>query len=276
MAKNEKGTAPPSTELAAPTPTAEAALALALNGGSMETGFEDMRSDEFLMPLLVILQKLSPQLDPDKAKYIPGAKVGQFLDVSTGELFDEVHVIPCLTRQQMVEWKPNRGGFVASHDPGIEYGLPRNEKGQFIRPSGNILMDTRYWYLLRLTQDGKVVPNIFPMTSTSIAVSKEWASRLSGRKVDGPKGRFTPPMWLNVCKITSVTQTKGEHTWKQPKVELERLLTDKEAAIFQQAQDARTTFQQTASKMRPPVEADDVDPTTLKDAKVVDKNPHLG
>lgn len=272
MAKDEKKDAKPeeSTALAAAPPTPEAALALALAGG-METGFEETDSTDFVMPLLVLLQKGSPMVDPAKPQYNDKARPGQFVDSSTGELLNEVRVIPCLYKAQMVEWKPDRQGFVASHDPGIETGLPRNEKGQYIMPSGNVLVDTRYFYCLRLKEDGTVIPVIISLSSTQIKKAKAWMTDMLSQVTKNKAGHSVPyPIYLWICKITSAVETKGPNTWFGWKIVRERMINEKEASMLVAAQSARTTFQASASRMKPPVSADEADVPGEKE------NSHLG
>ena len=267
MAPSEKDTA-----LAAAPPTAEAALALAMSGG-METGFEETDSTDFVMPLLVLLQKGSPQVDPAKPQYNEKARPGQFMDMTTGEILTEVKVIPCLYKSQMVEWKPDRQGFVASHDPGLEAGLPRNEKGQWIMPSGNVLVDTRYFYCLRMLDDGSVTPVIISLSSTQIKKAKAWMSdMLAQTTVNKAKQRVPYPIYLWICKITSAVETKGQNTWFGWKIVRERMINEKEAAILVKAQEARTTFQVSASRMKPPA-PDTADDTPEGGNK---ENQHLG
>jgi len=224
--------------------------------GEMEqTGFENTSSTDFVMPLLKILQKLSPELNASKPAYIKEAKVGQFLDTSTGELMDSVEFIPCLYKPQMVEWKAKRGGFVASHEPGVEQGLARNEKNQFVRPGGpeaNILMDTRYFYGLRKSKTGELVPNIIALKSADIKTAKSWMSDMLAQKTKNKRGEMVPlPIFIHVCKLTAVFQTKGENDWFAWNVELERHINKDEMAVLSKAQEARTTFQASAANMRP-------------------------
>lgn len=256
------------TELLKPAPQGELTLSQILGGEMIETGFENTSSTDFVMPLLKVLQKLSPELNPQKAQFIKEAKVGQFLDTSTGELLDSVEVIPCLYKPQMVEWKPNRGGFVASHEPGAESGLPRNEKNQFVKPNGNLLIDTRYYYCLRITKTGELIPNILALSSSNIKMSKDWLTKMLSQKVKSSKtGDMVPlPIFINVCKITTQYETKGEHDWFKWIVSLDRHINEKEAGMLKKAQEARTTFQVSAANMRPPME---------DDAPGGDENKHL-
>ena len=253
--------------LAQVPPSAESALAAIYQGQVAESGFEEMASSDFVMPILKILNDLSPEVKATSAKYMPLAKVGQLLETSTGELMDSVEVIPCLYKAQMVEWKANRGGFVALHDADFGGRLPVNEKGQKIMPNGNVLIDTRYYYCLRIRGE-ELIPNIISLFSTAIKKAKELNTKLETQRIVPPTGGkpFRPPMFLNVLKISTVQETKGQNTWFGWKFDLARLIGPKEAALLQKAQDARTIFQESAGKMKP-VEDDSV--------PVGDENPHL-
>jgi hypothetical protein len=261
--------AKPETAIAALPANAEAALALALQGG-MDNGFEGTDSTDFLMPMLILLQTNSPQVNPAHAKYIPEAKPGMFLDVTTKEVIPVVSVIPCYLNKQMVEWKPERKGYAGTHEMGFEVGLPRDEKNRPMLPSGNLLVETHYFYCLRLKDDGTFTNVIIALTSTEIPTAKDWKTTMLSKTVpDGPNKGKPYPIYLWVCKITSIPKTKGANNWFGWKVGLDRMINQKEASMLMKAQEARTVFQNSAARMKPPTEAEDATPGAG------DENKHL-
>jgi hypothetical protein len=256
------------TALAAAAPTPEQAYLAIMNGQAQETGFEESTAADFVMPMLKILNDLSPEMKATNAKYRPGAKLGQFMDTSSGEIFDgPFFMIPCLYQSKMVEWKANRGGFVATHESDFGGGLPVNDKGKKIMPNGNEVIDTRYYYCLRVKGE-ELVPNIISLSSTAIKISKELYSKLDSQRVTrkDQTGTFKPPMWANVVKVSSVLTHKDTNDWFAWKFDLDHLISEKEAAMLMKAQQARTVFQESSSRMKPVQESDGGAP---------DANPHL-
>lgn len=216
---------------------------------STETGFEGATGADFSIPFLALLQKMSPQVDEADDAYVPGAKIGQFYNSATGKLYDTVQVIPCFHKRSMVEWKADRGGFVMQHEPGVELGLPQNEKGQFLLPSGNILIDTRYFMCLQLDEDGTTRPIIVAMASTQIKVAKTWMSRMQAIMLDGPHGKFNPPMFSHLWELSSVDKKNEHGSWKL--YDVKNLGPVPDMSLFKAAKENRKVFATTV--IQPPL-----------------------
>lgn len=219
-------------------------------------GYEETTGDDFAIPFLQLLQKGSPQADPDDGAYVQGARVGQLLDTATQELFDTVDVVPCFYRRSMVEWKDREqggGGFVAQHEVGAEAGLSRDESGRYVTDRGTYLADTRYFFCLRLAADGAATPVIVSMSSTQIKKARTWLTRMQSLKATGASGhRFTLPMFANIWRIGSVPEQNDKGSWRGYKIDLVGPVTD--ATLAQEAKDARAMFQSVAVKVKPPAE----------------------
>lgn len=190
---------------------------IALYDDDGDTGFENTTKDDFAIPFLNLLQKLSPQLDPDNPAYNSEAKQGQFFNTVTEELFegsgDGVTVIPCHYERTFLEWKPrNEGGGLAGIHTVAEAALIKLGD-DFTMENGNILSDTRMHYLLVLTEDG-FKPAIVSLKSTQIKKSKKLMAQMSDIKVPAADGKKrTLSMYANVYKLTSVLERKNEDTW---------------------------------------------------------------
>lgn len=74
--------------------------------GDGPTGMEGLDLDEQLTPFVRILQGLSPQLNPSKSQYIPGAKLGMLFNTATGEVYDAIDVIICAREHVFGQWIP--------------------------------------------------------------------------------------------------------------------------------------------------------------------------
>jgi hypothetical protein len=95
--------------------------------------FDDVSADERTTPTLVMLQSNSPQLSEDEPSYVEGARVGQILDVASGEPFNEVDVIVCGRNRYYTKWRPRAlgGGILgrlSSDDPVVLDTLARLDK----------------------------------------------------------------------------------------------------------------------------------------------------
>lgn len=173
---------------------AEMAAQFAAEAGA---GFEDMGADDYALPFIVLLQALSPQLDPTQGSYVPEAKPGMFLNTVTGELMESFDAIPCAYAFRVVERKPRNqgGGFVArySREEAPTDGVPQ-EKGAPVRPNGNELVNTAYHYLL--LPDGAVA--VLALRSTQLRKSKQWNGKMAGLKMKSGDKTFTPPMYSSL------------------------------------------------------------------------------
>lgn len=229
-----------------------------------ETGFEGTSSADYAIPFIALLQKLSPQVDESDDAHVAGAKVGMFYNASTGELLNELRVIPCHYKHSVVEWRPNRGGFVAQHPEGADAGLPRNDKGQAINSQGNLMVDTRYFFCLSLNEDGSYTQCILSFASTQLKKAKNWMSRMSNMKVSDGKRSFTPPMFSHIWKLSSMDEENEKGAWKGYKMELEGPIST--ADLFDAAKSSRVVFQ--TAQVTPPSENVVEEATTAGEKKM--------
>ena len=90
-----------------------------------------------------ILQALSPELDSSDSRYIPEAKMGQFCNSATQELYDDLEVIVLKVEHSLVAWKPNRGGLVGRYNKAKESDVVAQKEGvQKWDADGNEVNDT--------------------------------------------------------------------------------------------------------------------------------------
>lgn len=186
-------------------------------------GFEQADSESYAIPFLRVLQDLSPQVKKQRSEYIPGASAGMILNTVTEDLYpadeqsDEpgVVVIPAYYRRAFVEWIPRSegGGFVTEHPVGVEKGLQR-DGGKFITSDGNELADTRFHYVILISEDGGYEPALITMTSTQIQASKRWMSMMSRLKMKNSAGKtFTPPAFSHKYRLQTKPQSNDQGDW---------------------------------------------------------------
>lgn len=171
------------------------------------------KAEDSLVPMIRILQSLSPELKPNNDKYIRGAEVGDILLKSALEPLVKAEkgivVQPCAFEHCWVEWTPRSkgGGFVARYPLNarpetIERPNPENptKTKLYVKATGNELLDTRYHYVL---VDGR--PFVIPFSSTGHTVSREWTQLI--------KNLGLGPAWERKYRLMPKLRTKMENEW---------------------------------------------------------------
>jgi hypothetical protein len=173
--------------------------------------------EDSLVPLVVVLQSNSPQVNPRNEAYVDGAMPGDILlrgsnVIVKGE--QGIRVQPCEFARDWVEWIPRDmgGGMVARHPehegwragdvpapvPGAVPAEPKpGSRKESWRIGENELIETRYQFVII---DGS--PFVIPFTSTGHQVWKEWNER---RKVfKTPSGAVAPAFaytWMMTTRL---------------------------------------------------------------------------
>jgi hypothetical protein len=184
-------------------------------------GTENVKAKDVLIPRLVILQSLSPQLAKKKPEYIEDAEVGDFCNVATGDIYKkEIEVIPCHFATAYIEWVKNRGGFAFNHGDNSKIldSTSRTEKNENILPNGNVIQETAQWYCL--LKDGASWTRVFfPLKSTGLKHSRKWLTILRSEtlKVNGKD--WKPPLFWRSWKLTIVDESNDQGDWASFKPE---------------------------------------------------------
>lgn len=230
--------------------------AAALYEADAGTGFEKTNSDDYIIPFVKLLQKMSPEVDPDHSAHVEGAKAGMFLDTGTGEVLESVEFIPCFYHRTIVEWKDrdSGGGFVTQHDPGYEQQFSRDESGRWVTPNGTYLADTRYFFGLRVKGPGETTAAVISFTSTQIKKSRTWLTRMQSLKFTKKDGTLaTYPIFSHAWRFSSVGEENERGSWKGYKIDLIGLIQD--PVLIGEARKAHLMFQSSASRIKPAVDA---------------------
>lgn len=195
-------------------------------------GLEQADRESYAIPFLTILQKGSPQVDPDNGEYIEGAKAGMFLDTVSDDVLDPekeaLRIIPVYYRRAFIEWKPRDagGGFVGEHTVAEAENLrwERNDKGQDVLPNGNQIVDTRYHYVILVREDGTFSPMVITMSSTQVKKSKRLCSDLDLQvRSQGLKATFQL-----MYQVRTVSESNEHGTWRGWDIKRSGLVTDQE------------------------------------------------
>jgi hypothetical protein len=150
-----------------------------------------------LVPLIYILQAQSPQALPKSPDFIEGATAGaiwlrnapkdqQIVDGDEGILFQ-----PCHFDKVWIEWKPDRGGFVARHKerPAAAEQKTKDPKKpdrlHWEMPNGNVVVETREHSGFVHLDDGTRFPYTIPFSSSGHTVSRGWMTSMNRKVVGG-------------------------------------------------------------------------------------------
>lgn len=183
------------------------------------------RQEDNLVPMITILQKMSPQCEKKDPKYMEGADAGVIWlkgaddPLVSGE--DGIIVQPCHFQEpQWVEWKPNRGGFVTSHPSkpvdATEVIDPKTKRRSWVRKNGNELVETRYHTVRVFKDDGTKPAYVIPLSSTGHTVSKDWMFRMNNIALqDGS----IAPSFATLWKLTTRYRENDSGNWYQFQVE---------------------------------------------------------
>lgn len=193
--------------------------------------------DDNVVPFLSLLQDMSPEVKKRDPEYVDGAEPGFILNKATRRLYNPdtgVLVQPWATDRCINEWIPreNGGGFQGRHpltgDPDstmADLGATRRpdpkdpKKFDWILPSGNQLIDTRYVYVneieVELDADGNIVafrsatPAVISFSSTGHTSAKKWSTLRNNSTLPGGKEH---PIWFKMYRMVSkpAKNTKGD------------------------------------------------------------------
>jgi len=182
--------------------------------GGVGTGLEHVRAKDVLIPRLTILQGLSPQVKPQHALYDENARVGQIYDVALSQIFKEVHILPLHFVTQWLEWAPRASGkglvaiYEEQPDPST-YTV--NEKGKWMKPNGNQIIETAQFFCLNLSAGGR--PCFIPFSSTQLKKSRKWLTYATNEKVVNNGVEVTPPLFYRSYVLSTVPESNNEGDW---------------------------------------------------------------
>jgi hypothetical protein len=189
---------------------------LALTEQYAERGVS-FKAEDQLVPLIYVLQALSPQVDKRGDNYIEGAEAGDFWlrnslkPIRNGE--EGIEAIPVDMIRTWIEWLPNRAGFVARHDtPPMDMvsrmirGDDGREREAMVRGNGNLIVDTREFYIM---VDGD--PYVFPCSSTKHTFARSWQTMF--HRFKHPKTGKILPAFAHKYRLCTVPQSNAIGKW---------------------------------------------------------------
>ena len=211
-------------------------------------GLGNIGQQDLALPFLKILGQLSPEVNKRDGKYVEGAEPGMIYNSVSGDLYDGakgIDVIPAYYKLEYVEWKDRgegSGGPVAVHDSSSDIMSQTKADANFKDrlPNGNYVEKTASHFVI-ITGDSPTTA-LISMKSTQLKISRKWNSMMSGIKLKGKNGLFTPASFSHIYRLKTTQMSNDKGTWFGWDVSKAGPITD--TGLYQQAK----TFSDSISK----------------------------
>ena len=182
-------------------------------------GLGAIGQDDLALPFLKILGQLSPEVNKRDGKYVEGAEPGMIFNSVSGELYDGVKgldVIPAFYKLEYIEWKDRGEGpgapvaiYDSSSDIMSKTKADANYKDRL--PNGNYIEKTASHFVI-VSGDSPSTA-LISMKSTQLKISRKWNSMMSGIKMKGANGMFTPASFSHIYKLKTTQMSNDKGTW---------------------------------------------------------------
>ena len=211
-------------------------------------GLGAIGQEDLALPFLKILGQLSPEVNKRDGKYVEGAEPGMIFNSVSGELYDGVKgidVIPCFYKLEYIEWKDRGEGLgapVAIYDSSSDIMSKTKPDANYKDrlPNGNYIEKTASHFVI-VSGDSPSTA-LISMKSTQLKISRKWNSMMSGIKMKGANGMFTPASFSHIYKLKTTQMSNDKGTWFGWEVSKVGPVTDK--GLYDQAK----TFSDSISK----------------------------
>ena len=202
-------------------------------------GLGAIGQEDLALPFLKILGQLSPEVNKRDGKYVEGAEPGMIYNSVSGELFDGVKgidVIPCFYKLEYIEWKDRGEGLgapVAIYDSSSDIMSKTTPDANYKDrlPNGNYIEKTASHFVI--VSGDSTSTALISMKSTQLKISRKWNSMMSGIKMKGANGMFTPASFSHIYKLKTTQMSNDKGTWFGWEVSKVGPVTDK--GLYDQA-----------------------------------------
>ena len=202
-------------------------------------GLGTIGQEDLALPFLKILGQLSPEVNKRDGKYVEGAEPGMIYNSVSGELYDGVkgiNVIPCFYKLEYIEWKDRGEGLgapVAIYDSSSDIMSKTTPDANYKDrlPNGNYIEKTASHFVIVAGDSPSTA--LISMKSTQLKISRKWNSMMSGIKMKGANGMFTPASFSHIYKLKTTQMSNDKGTWFGWEVSKVGPVTDK--GLYDQA-----------------------------------------
>ena len=182
-------------------------------------GLGAIGQEDLALPFLKILGQLSPEVNKRDGKYVEGAEPGMIYNSVSGDLYDGVKgidVIPCFYKLEYIEWKDRGEGpgapvaiYDSSSDIMSKTTPDANYKDRL--PNGNYIEKTASHFVIVAGDSPSTA--LISMKSTQLKISRKWNSMMSGIKMKGKNGLFTPASFSHIYRLKTTQMSNDKGTW---------------------------------------------------------------
>ena len=182
-------------------------------------GLGSIGQEDLALPFLKILGQLSPEVNKRDGKYVEGAEPGMIYNSVSGDLYDGVkgiNVIPCFYKLEYIEWKDRGEGpgapvaiYDSSSDIMSKTKPDANYKARL--PNGNYIEKTASHFVI--VEGDSPSTALISMKSTQLKISRKWNSMMSGIKMKGKNGLFTPASFSHIYRLKTTQMSNDKGTW---------------------------------------------------------------
>jgi len=226
----------------------EGALAVNMFEADADKGSQNMGQDDLALPFLKVLGQLSPETNKRDGKYVEGAEPGMILNSVTNEIYDGtkgIQVLPAFYERKYVEWQDRgegKGAPAAIHnaDGDIVSTTTRDKSFKDRLPNGNYLENTANHFVVVLGKSPQSA--LISMKATQLKISRKWNSMMSGIKMKGKDGLFTPASFSHIYRLKTTQLSNDKGTWFGWEVSKNGPITD--TTLYNQAK----TFSESIAK----------------------------
>ena len=217
-------------------------------------GLGAIGQEDLALPFLKILGQLSPEVNKRDGKYVEGAEPGMIYNSVSGELYDGVKgidVIPCFYKLEYIEWKDRGEGLgapVAIYDSSSDIMSKTKPDANYKDrlPNGNYIEKTASHFVI--VEGDSPSTALISMKSTQLKISRKWNSMMSGIKMKGANGMFTPASFSHIYKLKTTQMSNDKGTWFGWEVSKIGPVTDK--GLYDQAKSFSDSISKGAVKAK--------------------------
>ena len=217
-------------------------------------GLGAIGQEDLALPFLKILGQLSPEVNKRDGKYVEGAEPGMIYNSVSGELYDGVkgiNVIPCFYKLEYIEWKDRGEGLgapVAIYDSSSDIMSKTKPDANYKDrlPNGNYIEKTASHFVI--VEGDSPSTALISMKSTQLKISRKWNSMMSGIKMKGANGMFTPASFSHIYKLKTTQMSNDKGTWFGWEVSKIGPVTDK--GLYDQAKSFSDSISKGAVKAK--------------------------
>lgn len=195
-------------------------------GDDLNSGFEDVSSEDMTLPRYTILQGQSPQVNSRKDEYVEGAKSGMILNTASNVVFDSIPLVFAAYERRYIEWTPRDKpcpiqGLPTPTGGGLhmDYGTDDSilnecqrweENASLWTPRGNELVVTGTWYVIN---PETLSTGFIAMGKTQFTSSKKLMAAIRDEKVRTQAGIRPAPLFYRAWEMSTRLREHDGNEW---------------------------------------------------------------